>query len=86
MAQCISRPKPSRKRVLVGWKSSVVSLTKLRRSISMHKPDDPITVGRITLPYSHLLNGWLMPDGTVIKNPIRAQNEAERLNSNIVFH
>ncbi|WP_414858929.1 hypothetical protein [Pantoea ananatis] len=27
-----------------------------------------------------------MPDGTVIKNPIRAQNEAERLNCNIVFH
>jgi len=52
----------------------------------MEKSDDPITVGRITLPYSHLLNGWLMPDGTVIKNPIRAQNEAERLNINIVFH
>lgn len=52
----------------------------------MQQPKDPIAVGRITLPYSHLLNGWLMPDGTVIKNPIRAQNEAERLNSNIVFH
>ncbi|MBN6029220.1 DUF1317 family protein [Pantoea ananatis] len=52
----------------------------------MEKSDDPITVGLITLPYSHLFNGWLMPDGTVIKNPIRAQNEAERLNCNIVFH
>ncbi|CCF10242.1 phage protein [Pantoea ananatis LMG 5342] len=59
---------------------------KIVCGVFMEKPDDPITVGRITLPYSHLLNGWLMPDGTVIKNPIKAQNEAERLNGNIVFH
>ncbi|WP_033737809.1 DUF1317 family protein [Pantoea stewartii] len=52
----------------------------------MEKSDDSISVGRITLPYSHVFNGWLMPDGTVIKNPIKAQNEAERLNSKIVFH
>ncbi|WP_234366563.1 DUF1317 family protein [Pantoea vagans] len=40
----------------------------------------------ITLPYSHILNGWVMPDGSVITNPIKAQNEAERLNSTITIH
>lgn len=54
----------------------------------MQKPDDHITVGIITLPYSHILNGWIMPDGSVISNPIKAQPEAERLNKtiNITIH
>ena len=33
----------------------------------MQKPNDNITVGIVTLPYSVILGGWLMPDGTVIK-------------------
>lgn|GEM_PF-612283 len=55
---------------------------------NMQKPNDSITVGIITLPYSHILNGWIMPDGSVISNPIKAQNEAERLNKtiNITVH
>ena len=47
----------------------------------MQKPNDNITVGIVTLPYNVILGGWLMPDGTVIKNPITAQNAAERLNN-----
>lgn len=47
----------------------------------MQKPNDNITVGIVTLPYSVILGGWLMPDGTAIKNPITAQNAAERLNN-----
>lgn len=47
----------------------------------MQKPNDNITVGIVTLPYSDIFRGWLMPDGTVIKNPITAQNAAERLNN-----
>ncbi|WIM56134.1 DUF1317 family protein [Pantoea anthophila] len=31
----------------------------------MKKPNDHITVGIITLSYSHILNGWVMPDGSV---------------------
>lgn len=45
----------------------------------MQHAHDNISVGIATLPYSHLFRGWLMPDGTVIKNPIKAQNIAERL-------
>lgn len=54
----------------------------------MEKPNDHITVGIITLPYSHILNGWILPDGSVVTNPIKAQNEAERLNKtiNITIH
>lgn len=47
----------------------------------MQHAQDHITVGIITLPYSHLFHGWLLPDGTVIKNPIKAQNAAEHLNT-----
>ncbi|PPC64169.1 cruciferin [Pantoea sp. ICBG 1758] len=47
----------------------------------MNSPYDHIVVGIITLPYSHILKGWLMPDGTVISNPIKAQYAAERLNN-----
>ncbi|MFH8134178.1 DUF1317 family protein [Pantoea osteomyelitidis] len=46
----------------------------------MRKPDDDITVGHITLPWSQLFYGWLLPDGTVIKNPLKAQRKAEELN------
>jgi hypothetical protein len=42
---------------------------------------DHITVGMITLPYSFILGGWVMRDGSVITNPITAQNTAERLNN-----
>lgn len=60
----------------------------IQESTEMQKPDDHITVGIITLPYSHILNGWIMPDGSVISNPIKAQREAERLNKtiNITIH
>lgn len=47
----------------------------------MKTSKDHITVGIITLPYSHILKGWLMPDGTIISNPIKAQYAAERLNN-----
>lgn len=49
----------------------------------MQKPNDSITVGIITLHYSHILNGWIMPDGAVTSNPIKAQREAEQLNKTI---
>ncbi|MCU5775195.1 DUF1317 family protein [Winslowiella arboricola] len=52
----------------------------------MQKPDDPITVGRITMPFSHRQGGWLTPQGHVIKNPIKAQRIADQLNSSIVIH
>lgn len=60
----------------------------IQESTEMQKPNDHITVGIITLPYSHILNGWVMPDGSVISNPIKAQREAERLNKtiNITIH
>ncbi|MCE0490962.1 DUF1317 domain-containing protein [Pantoea sp. Mb-10] len=47
----------------------------------MNNPYDHITVGIITLPYSIILKGWVMPDGSILSNPIAAQNAAERLNS-----
>ncbi|MBP2197190.1 DUF1317 family protein [Pantoea cypripedii] len=47
----------------------------------MQHPHDHIIVGMITLPYSGLFHGWLLPDGAVIKNPIAAQNAAEHLNN-----
>jgi len=47
----------------------------------MKAPDHPITVGRITLPYSHMRKGWKHPDGTLIKNPLKAQRIAELLNN-----
>lgn len=61
-------------------------MLKLVGGITMKKPDDHIIVGIITLPYSHILNGWVMPDGSIITNPIKAQNEAERLNSTITIN
>ncbi len=68
--------------------STLMMQTKfvIQESTEMQKPNDHITVGIITLPYSHILNGWVMPDGSVITNPIKAQNEAERLNSTITIH
>ncbi|WP_162287029.1 DUF1317 family protein [Pantoea stewartii] len=52
----------------------------------MQKPNDPITVGKVTLNYSELLKGWVLPDGTVIKNPIKAQHLAEQINDAIIIH
>ncbi|ERK18588.1 hypothetical protein L579_1912 [Pantoea sp. AS-PWVM4] len=47
----------------------------------MQHPNDHIVVGIITLPYSIILGGWVMPDGSIISNPLAAQKEAERLNN-----
>lgn len=47
----------------------------------MQHNKDHITVGIITLPYSFIMAGWIMPDGSVIHNPVAAQNAAERLNN-----
>jgi hypothetical protein len=47
----------------------------------MEHSKDKIAVGIITLPYSNLFHGWLLSDGTVINNPIKAQNAAEHLNT-----
>ncbi|MEN0626663.1 DUF1317 family protein [Phytobacter ursingii] len=46
----------------------------------MTSPYDNITVGRVTLVYSVRSRGWITPAGLVIKNPIKAQLIAERLN------
>jgi hypothetical protein len=46
----------------------------------MTSPHDNITVGRVTLVYSVRRRGWVTPSGLVIKNLIKAQLIAERLN------
>ena len=45
----------------------------------MKHPHDHIVVGIITLPYSIILAGWIMPDGSVIHNPVTAQNVSTTL-------
>lgn len=52
----------------------------------MQKPNDDITVGVVTFPYSKLLGGWISPDGLLISNPIKAQRMAEELNRSITIH
>ncbi|EPV6100099.1 DUF1317 family protein [Escherichia coli] len=47
----------------------------------MTNPHDGITVGSVTLPYSTIRRGWLLPGGKVIKNPLKAQRLAEQLNN-----
>lgn len=47
----------------------------------MTNPQDGITVGGVTLPYSIIRRGWVAPNGDVIKNPLKAQRLAELMNS-----
>ncbi|WP_270488935.1 DUF1317 family protein [Enterobacter ludwigii] len=47
----------------------------------MTNSHDNIRVGSITLVYSSLRRGWLVPGGPVIQNPFKAQRLAELMNS-----
>ncbi|EBS4934417.1 DUF1317 family protein [Salmonella enterica subsp. enterica serovar Goverdhan] len=47
----------------------------------MTNPHDNIRVGSITLVYSSLRCGWIVPGRKVIKNPLKAQRIAEMTNS-----
>ncbi|EDS5131204.1 DUF1317 family protein [Salmonella enterica] len=47
----------------------------------MTNPHDNISVGSITLVYSSLRCGWIVPGGKVIKNPLKAQRIAELMNN-----
>ncbi|ECQ8435057.1 DUF1317 family protein [Salmonella enterica] len=47
----------------------------------MTNPHDNICVGSITLVYSTLRRGWLVPVGNVIQNPLKAQRIAELMDS-----
>ncbi|EEG4566545.1 DUF1317 family protein [Salmonella enterica] len=47
----------------------------------MTNPHDNIRVGSITLVYSTLRRGWLVPGGQVIQNQLKAQRIAELMNS-----
>ncbi|HBB0347635.1 TPA: DUF1317 family protein [Escherichia coli] len=47
----------------------------------MTNSHDNIRVGSITLVYSSLRRGWLVPGGQVIHNPLKAQRLAELMNS-----
>ncbi|WP_454730528.1 DUF1317 family protein [Citrobacter freundii] len=47
----------------------------------MTNPHDNISVGSITLVYSDLRRGWLVPGRKVIKNPLKAQRLAELMNN-----
>lgn len=49
----------------------------------MTHSQDNITVGNITLVYSSKHHGWITPYNEVIKNPLKAQRTAERINSNL---
>ncbi|HFO0785667.1 TPA: DUF1317 family protein [Yersinia enterocolitica] len=51
--------------------------------VSMVNSHDNITVGNITLVYSGKHHGWITPYNEVIKNPLKAQRTAERINSNL---
>ncbi len=47
----------------------------------MANPHDNISVGSITLVYSSLRCGWIVPGRKVIKNPLKAQRIAELMNN-----
>ncbi|EBR2208762.1 DUF1317 family protein [Salmonella enterica] len=47
----------------------------------MTNPHDNISVGSITVVYSSLRCGWIVPGRKVIKNPLKAQRIAELMNS-----
>ncbi|ENY9449009.1 MULTISPECIES: DUF1317 family protein [Enterobacteriaceae] len=47
----------------------------------MKNAHDNISVGSVTLVYSNLRRGWMLPGGMVIQNPLKAQRLAEELNN-----
>ena len=47
----------------------------------MKHAQDDIRVGAVRLPFLKLKNGWLMPWGDVVSNPLKAQRLAELMNS-----
>lgn len=47
----------------------------------MLQPRDNIRVGKVSLHYSILARGWVIPGGKVIKNPLKAQRIAEFMNA-----
>lgn len=46
---------------------------------SMKHAHDDIRVGVARLPFLKEMNGWLMPWGEVVRNPLKAQRLAEEL-------
>lgn len=48
---------------------------------SMKHAQDDIRVGAVRLPFLKLKNGWLMPWGDVVSNPLKAQRLAEELDT-----
>ncbi|MEG3112132.1 DUF1317 family protein [Pantoea sp. T14] len=46
----------------------------------MRRLNDAIRVGTVTLPYSNRCLGWRLPDGSICKNQILAQQIAEFCN------
>lgn len=49
----------------------------------MKTPHDNISVGAVTLIYSVQKRGWLIPNGAVTGNPLKAQRCAEVMNNAI---
>ncbi|WP_411194768.1 DUF1317 family protein [Raoultella planticola] len=47
----------------------------------MKHVQDDIRVGAVRLPFLKSKNGWLMPWGDVVSNPLKAQRLAELMNS-----
>ncbi|MEB6438549.1 DUF1317 family protein [Raoultella ornithinolytica] len=47
----------------------------------MKHAHDDIRVGAVRLPFLKEMNGWLMPWGEVVRNPLKAQRLAELINS-----
>ncbi|HCJ02066.1 TPA: DUF1317 family protein [Raoultella planticola] len=45
----------------------------------MKHAHDDIRVGAVRLPFLKEMNGWLMPWGEVVRNPLKAQRLAEDL-------
>jgi hypothetical protein len=44
---------------------------------------DPITVGRVTLPYLYKRRGWITPDNRIETNAFKAQLIAEKENERL---
>lgn len=47
----------------------------------MKRAQDDIRVGAVRLPFLKEVNGWLMPWGEVVSNPLKAQRLAEKLDT-----
>ena len=47
----------------------------------MKHAQDDIRVGAVRLPFLKEVNGWLMPWGEVVSNPLKAQRLAEELDT-----